>query len=123
MALGLVSGPLPTANAQTTSTLREPSSSERNKARKALKTDATTAAPSDTIAPLANGVSATSAQDPALPLRQWKVSLKDLGVVRPFALRGVELQCQRLLSEIRTNVRKALFRNMMFDLFLIVPIV
>jgi len=27
------------------------------------------------------------------------------------------LQCKRLLDEIRTNVRKALFRNLMFDLF------
>lgn len=34
-----------------------------------------------------------------------------------FGLRGVELQCMRLFSEIRTNLQKALFRNMMYDLF------
>jgi Fic family protein len=34
-----------------------------------------------------------------------------------FGLRGIGLQCQRLLAEIRANVRKALFRNLMFDLF------
>ena len=34
-----------------------------------------------------------------------------------FGLRGIELQCKRLLHEIRINVRKALYRNLMFDLF------
>lgn len=41
----------------------------------------------------------------------------DLTPFLKFGLRGVESQCQRLLREIRANVRKALFRNMMFDLF------
>lgn len=41
----------------------------------------------------------------------------DLTPFLQFALRGIELQCKRLLDEIRTNVRKALFRNLMFDLF------
>ena len=35
-----------------------------------------------------------------------------------FGLRGVRLQCERLYKEITTSVRKAVFRNMMFDLFL-----
>lgn len=34
-----------------------------------------------------------------------------------FGLKGVEIQCRRLFDEIRTNVSKALFRNLMFDLF------
>jgi Fic family protein len=34
-----------------------------------------------------------------------------------FGLRGIETQCERLLGEIQTQVRKALFRNMMYDLF------
>lgn len=34
-----------------------------------------------------------------------------------FGLRGVEIQCKKLADEITTNVRKALFRNQMFDLF------
>ncbi len=34
-----------------------------------------------------------------------------------FALRGVTLQCQRLLSEIQRQISKELFRNLMFDLF------
>jgi cell filamentation protein, protein adenylyltransferase len=34
-----------------------------------------------------------------------------------FGLRGVRLQSQRLFAEIRKNMQRALFRNMMFDLF------
>jgi hypothetical protein len=34
-----------------------------------------------------------------------------------FALRGIATQCNRLLAEIRHNMAKALFRNMMYDLF------
>jgi Fic family protein len=41
----------------------------------------------------------------------------DLTPFLKFALKGVESQCRRLLTEIQTNVRKALFRNMMYDLF------
>jgi len=34
-----------------------------------------------------------------------------------FGLRGIAQQCNRLLVEIRRNMAKALFRNMMYDLF------
>jgi len=34
-----------------------------------------------------------------------------------FGRRGIEIQCNRLFAEIRKNVAKALFRNVMFDLF------
>ena len=34
-----------------------------------------------------------------------------------FALRGVAIQCDRLLREIKKEVQKAVFRNTMFDLF------
>lgn len=34
-----------------------------------------------------------------------------------FGLRGIELQCKRLLSEIKVQVEKAIYRNLMFDLF------
>jgi Fic family protein len=34
-----------------------------------------------------------------------------------FGLRGVAIQCRRLFNEIRTRVSKALFRNLMHDLF------
>jgi Fic family protein len=34
-----------------------------------------------------------------------------------FALRGIEIQCQRLFREIRQQIAKALFRNTMTDLF------
>jgi Fic family protein len=34
-----------------------------------------------------------------------------------FGLKGIELQCNRLLKEIQIHVRKALFRNLMYDLF------
>jgi Fic family protein len=41
----------------------------------------------------------------------------DLTPFLVFALRGVELQCKRLLGEIRLHVVKALFRNTVADLF------
>lgn len=34
-----------------------------------------------------------------------------------FGLKGIAIQCNRLFDEIRKNVAKALFRNVMFDLF------
>lgn len=34
-----------------------------------------------------------------------------------FGLKGIAIQCQRLLTEIRKNMAKALYRNMMYDLF------
>jgi len=34
-----------------------------------------------------------------------------------FGLRGIELQCGRLFAEVRKNVSRALFRNMMYDLY------
>jgi len=34
-----------------------------------------------------------------------------------FGLKGIEVQCKRLFAEIRTHVSKALFRNVMYDLF------
>src|SRR5262249_40349587 len=34
-----------------------------------------------------------------------------------FGLRGIAIQCRRLFNEIRTQVSKALFRNLMYDLF------
>lgn len=34
-----------------------------------------------------------------------------------FGLKGIELQCNKLLNEININVSKALFRNVMYDLF------
>ncbi len=41
----------------------------------------------------------------------------DLTTFLKFALRGVETQCRRLLTEIRLQVTKALFRNTVADLF------
>jgi Fic family protein len=41
----------------------------------------------------------------------------DLTFFLKFGLRGIALQCKRLFGEIRSNVAKALFRNMMYDLF------
>jgi hypothetical protein len=34
-----------------------------------------------------------------------------------FGLKGIALQCNRLFGEIRTNVKKEIFRNLMHDLF------
>ncbi len=41
----------------------------------------------------------------------------DLTPFLQFALRGVTLQSQRLLTEIQHDISKGLFRNLMFDLF------
>jgi Fic family protein len=41
----------------------------------------------------------------------------DLTSFLKLGLRGIALQCKRLLNEIRPNVAKALFRDMMYDLF------
>ena len=35
-----------------------------------------------------------------------------------FGLKGIELQCNRLFREIQINISKALFRNVMYDLFM-----
>lgn len=41
----------------------------------------------------------------------------DLTQFLAYGLRGIALQSQRLLREIRVHVQKALFRNLMYDLF------
>ena len=41
----------------------------------------------------------------------------DLTPFLVFGLKGIETQCNRLFAEIRKSVAKALFRNVMFDLF------
>lgn len=41
----------------------------------------------------------------------------DLSEFLIFGLKGIATQCNRLFYEIRKNVAKALFRNVMFDLF------
>lgn len=41
----------------------------------------------------------------------------DLTPFLKFGLRGIEVQCKRLFSEVRTQISKALFRNTMYDLF------
>ena len=41
----------------------------------------------------------------------------DLTPFLVFGLKGIALQCERLSTEIRTQVSKALFRDLMYDLF------
>lgn len=41
----------------------------------------------------------------------------DLTPFLKFGLKGISVQCKRLFVEIRTQVSKALFRNVMYDLF------
>ena len=41
----------------------------------------------------------------------------DLTPFLVFGLKGIEHQCKRLFAEIRKNVAKALYRNLMYDLF------
>lgn len=50
-------------------------------------------------------------------LAQVRAADNDLTAFLIFGLKGIEVQCNRLFAEIRKNVAKALFRNVMFDLF------
>ena len=50
-------------------------------------------------------------------LAQVRAADNDLTAFLIFGLNGIEVQCNRLFAEIRKNVAKALFRNVMFDLF------
>ncbi len=50
-------------------------------------------------------------------LSQVRANGHDLTPFLIFGLKGIALQCQRLLDEIKTNVSKALFRDVMYDLF------
>ena len=50
-------------------------------------------------------------------LAETRQSTHDLTPFMNFALRGMALQCQRLLSEIQHEIAKELFRNLAIDLF------
>lgn len=50
-------------------------------------------------------------------LARVRAARHDLTPFLVFALRGVRNQCERLSYEITLNVKRAVFRNMMFDLF------
>jgi Fic family protein len=50
-------------------------------------------------------------------LSQVQKNSHDLTPFLIFGLNGVAKQSRRVLSEIQTNVKKALFRNLMYDLF------
>jgi Fic family protein len=50
-------------------------------------------------------------------LSQVREKHHDLTPFILFALKGIALQCHRLYSEIRKHMERALFRNMMYDLF------
>jgi Fic family protein len=52
-----------------------------------------------------------------LSLSQVREKDHDLTPFILFALKGVALQCHRLYAEIRKHMERALFRNMMYDLF------
>ena len=50
-------------------------------------------------------------------LAEVRTQQHDLTAFLIFGLRGVAVQCRRLSDEIRTRVSKALFRDVMYDLF------
>lgn len=50
-------------------------------------------------------------------LAQVRAENHDLTPFLIFALRGIEQQTKRVLNDIQKGVKKALFRNMMFDLY------
>jgi len=107
MALGLVSAPLPTANAQT-APAKESTARERAKARAARN-----AAPVPDSPATATAAEPTA---PALPLRQWKTSLKDLGLARPISLRGVESEASVGVGVRRDEVVEAARLRLTFTL-------
>ena len=50
-------------------------------------------------------------------LAEVRANHHDLTAFLAFGLKGIAIQCQRLLTEVQTHVTKALYRNLMFDLF------
>jgi Fic family protein len=50
-------------------------------------------------------------------LSQVRTENYDLTAFLQFGLKGIRLQCERLTAEIRKHMKKAIFQNMMFDLF------
>ena len=50
-------------------------------------------------------------------LAQVRSSDYDLTSFLIFGLKGIEIQCSKLFNEIRINMSKALFRNVMYNLF------
>lgn len=50
-------------------------------------------------------------------LAETRANGHDLTPFLKFALRGIALQCRRLTAEIVREIQKALFRNVMYDLF------
>jgi len=50
-------------------------------------------------------------------LSESRASGHNLTPFLKFGLKGISIQCNRLFSEIRKQVSKALFRNVMYDLF------
>ncbi len=50
-------------------------------------------------------------------LAQTRAKDHDLTLFLAFTLKGLSLQVNRMLNELRTHVQKALFRNVMFDMF------
>jgi Fic family protein len=50
-------------------------------------------------------------------LAKVRAQNNDLTPFLLFGLKGIKLQCGRLLSEIKVNVSKSLYRNVMYDLF------
>jgi Fic family protein len=50
-------------------------------------------------------------------MSQTRASHHDLTIFLKFGLKGITVQCKRLFAEIKRHLSKALFRNVMFDLF------
>ena len=50
-------------------------------------------------------------------LNEARLQNHDLTPFLKFALKGIEIQSNRLLREIRVHMQKAIFRNVMYDLF------
>lgn len=119
MALGWTAAPLPLAHAQATSTQESPAK-ERARARAARAAAAAAAATPAVAASPAPAPGATAAgaapAAPALPLRQWKTSLKDLGLARPVSLRGVESEASIGVGVRRDEVVEAARLRLTFTL-------
>ena len=87
---GLISTPAPQANAQT-SKARSAAAKEKALTRQERESARVVQANDSAIG-------ASPSDTPTLPARQWKVSLKELGVGRPVSLRGVESEASDIVA-------------------------
>ena len=105
---GLISAPAPQANAQTS---KARSAAAKEKALTRQERESARAVQANDSA-----IGASPSDTPTLPARQWKVSLKELGVGRPVSLRGVESEASVGVGVRRDEIVEAAKLRLTFTL-------